>query len=401
MYDWFKRFSGCWISMQWTIPRYQSTSVIPTSSNTWKIGKRFCKSRCVLFSTWSAGIESMEFQNRTSLIRSGKEWEGLYKLRIRELEKFKTVLELYDLEFHQKKAGPDYHRLKTMVKRSFEQDLRNRNFEARNGNYERNAVVKNQGTKQRVQRILGDCWQWESNGQCSKGDNCSFRHDINKRAKTTAESLYEFFHAAEWEKCVENPKSQRKESQWQNVSMALQGSPWRNLHQFILWKVAPSRMLVLQDQEWLQMCGKVLVCTSSDDQPCKRSQKNDDKSADVHESVWQPVVNRDKSHERSGRTGYQSWHLSCVETRTCWASIIELTTFGLRVPGYGAAEVVVYLTEELRHAETNPTCKIHEGSCASHIRALNLWDLIVSVLGNTTRCEHKWNLFSTSQTQAI
>ena len=85
--------------------------------------------------------------------------ERLYKLRIRESEKLKTVLELYDLEIHQKKAGPDYHRLKTMVKRSIEQDLRNRNFGARNGNYERNAVFKNQGTKQRGQRILGDCWQ--------------------------------------------------------------------------------------------------------------------------------------------------------------------------------------------------------------------------------------------------
>ena len=41
--------------------------------------------------------------------------EGLYKLRIRESEKLKTVLELYDLEIHQKKLGPDYHRLKTMV----------------------------------------------------------------------------------------------------------------------------------------------------------------------------------------------------------------------------------------------------------------------------------------------
>ena len=43
--------------------------------------------------------------------------EGLYKLRIRESEKLKTVLELYDLEIHQKKIGPDHHRLKTMVKR--------------------------------------------------------------------------------------------------------------------------------------------------------------------------------------------------------------------------------------------------------------------------------------------
>ena len=72
--------------------------------------------------------------------------EGLYKLRIRESEKLKTVLELYNMEI-QKKAEPDYHRLKTMVKRSIEQNLRMKNFEARNGNCERNAVVKNQRAK--------------------------------------------------------------------------------------------------------------------------------------------------------------------------------------------------------------------------------------------------------------
>ena len=115
--------------------------------------------------------------------------EGLYKLRIRESEKLKTVLELYDLEIHQKKLGPDYHRLKTLVKRSIEQDIRNKNFGARFGNYEKNAVVKNQGTQQREQRILGECWQGESNGQCSKGDNCSFRHDIHKFAKLTQPTL--------------------------------------------------------------------------------------------------------------------------------------------------------------------------------------------------------------------
>ena len=111
--------------------------------------------------------------------------EGLYKLRIRESEKLKTVLELYDLETHQKKLGPDYHRLKTMVKRSIDQESRSKNFGSRIGNFEKNAVVKNQGTKQRGQRILGDCWQWETNGQCVKGNNCSFRHDMNKRGKSS------------------------------------------------------------------------------------------------------------------------------------------------------------------------------------------------------------------------
>ena len=111
--------------------------------------------------------------------------EGLYKLRIPESEKLKAVLELYDLEIHQKKLGPASHSLKTMVKRSIEQDIRNKNFGARSGNYEGNAMVKNQGTKQHVQRILGDCWQWETNGQCVKGDNCIVRHGMNKRAKST------------------------------------------------------------------------------------------------------------------------------------------------------------------------------------------------------------------------
>ena len=123
-------------------------------------------------SKWSEILLSM------TQIPSDDILESLYKLRIRESEKLKTVLELYNMEIHQKKAGPDYHRLKTMVKRM-------KNFEARNGNFETSAVVKNQRGKQREQRSLGDCWQWKTNGQCSKGDNGSFRHFLNKRIKST------------------------------------------------------------------------------------------------------------------------------------------------------------------------------------------------------------------------
>ena len=141
--------------------------------------------------------------------------EGLYKLRIRESEKLKTVLELYELEIHQKKAGSDYHRLKTMVKRSIEQNLRIKNFEDRNGKYERNAVVNNHGTKQREQRTRGDCWQWNANGQCSEGDNCSFRHDVNKRAKMTQSNPSPNSIMQQNErKNIENPKSQVKEPKW-------------------------------------------------------------------------------------------------------------------------------------------------------------------------------------------
>ena len=180
--------------------------------------------------------------------------ECLYKLRTRESDKLKTVLELNNMEIHQKKAGPDYHRLKTKVKRSIEQNLRIKNFEARNGNHERNAVVKNRGTRQRAQRTPGDCWQWKANGQCSKGDNCSFRHDINKRAKSTQPNLSPNSFTRQNERnASENPKSQRQESQWCNVSMALQGLPQRNLHHSILRKVASSRMHVPQVGERMQI----------------------------------------------------------------------------------------------------------------------------------------------------
>ena len=73
--------------------------------------------------------------------------EGLYKLRIRESEKLKTVLELYDLETHQKKLGPDYHRWKNMVKRSIEQEILNKNFVSRIGNFEKNAGGQESGNK--------------------------------------------------------------------------------------------------------------------------------------------------------------------------------------------------------------------------------------------------------------
>ena len=68
-------------------------------------------------------------------------------------------------------------------------------------------------------------------------------------------------------------------------------------------------MRVIQVREWMQIWGKVLVCHRQvDEQPSKRSIKNDDKSAvamlkknDLHESVWQLVVNCNECHERSRR----------------------------------------------------------------------------------------------------
>ena len=77
-----------------------------------------------------------------SKIPSDEILESLYKLRIRESDQFKTVWELYDMEIHQKISMPNYQKLKTMVKRSTNQKLRLRNYDARHGRIESGAVVK-------------------------------------------------------------------------------------------------------------------------------------------------------------------------------------------------------------------------------------------------------------------
>ena len=210
---------------------------------------------------WYSGIRFEIRRNSISMMKipSDDIMEGLYKLRIRESEKLKTVLELYDLETHQKKLGPDYHRLKTMVKRSIEQEIRNKNFEARNGNYERNAVVKNQGTKQRGQRALGECWQWKANGQCSKGDNCSFRHNINKRAKLTQPNPSPSSFMQQDERKSSRTRSPRgkspsgRKSRWPCMDY-LKGTCTNSF-----CEVASSRMLVLQVREWMPFWWKVLL----------------------------------------------------------------------------------------------------------------------------------------------
>ena len=234
--------------------------------------------------------------------------EGLYKLRIRESEKLKTVLELYDLEIHQKKLGPDYHRLKTMVKRSIEQDIRNKNFGARNGNYEKNAVVKNQGTKQRGQRILGDCWQWEFNGQCVKGNNCSFRHDMDKRGKSSPSNPSQNSFMQQNERKALRTRSPRGRSPGGRMSRwpckdYIKGT----CNNSFCERWHPPECLFYKIKSCCRFGEK---CSHAhrqvDEQPTKRSKKNDDKSAvamlkkgDWHES--EPVINY--GHNRPGQLG--------------------------------------------------------------------------------------------------
>ena len=84
--------------------------------------------------------------------------QSLYKLRIRESDQLKTVLELYDMKIHQK----------TMVKRSIDQKLRLGNFDARNERIESGAVVTSRRALSGFERRQGECYQWKAKEPCSE-----------------------------------------------------------------------------------------------------------------------------------------------------------------------------------------------------------------------------------------
>ena len=103
----FKTEVGRWISSQWKFPRYQSTNVIPCTSDTWRdvatffriaepqrrtamhlghtwyIGKRFCKSTCSFISSLSSRIESMgdNHWGAAPYVYSGEKWKTRTKSR--------------------------------------------------------------------------------------------------------------------------------------------------------------------------------------------------------------------------------------------------------------------------------------------------------------------------------
>ena len=210
-----------------------------------------------------------------------------------------------------------------MVKRSIEQSPRIKNVEASNWNFETNAVVKSQGTKQREQRTLGDCWQWKANRQSSKGDNCSFRHDINKRAKTIQPNP----SPSSSPRQNERNESRTRSSRGKSPSGRMSRRPCKDYlkgtctNPFCEQWHPPECLFYKSENE----CGfgKVLWCASP------------------------------------------GWRTACQKVskewwQKCSGNVENYTTIGLRIPRYAAAAVFIDFAEELKHTETNPMCSIHK-----------------------------------------
>ena len=104
--------------------------------------------------------------------------EGLYKSKLEDSVKLQTVMALYDQETARTRE-PNYYILKTAVKLHIDQMMRIRNFRVRNDVVEGRLVTKSKkGKIAYVERKVGECFQWKAHGPCSKGNSCSFSHDI-------------------------------------------------------------------------------------------------------------------------------------------------------------------------------------------------------------------------------
>ena len=117
---------------------------------------------------------------------------------------------LYQQDTVQKREPASCSRLNDMVRCSVGQKVRENNFNARNEKRQqlgkepprRNPKVKGKETSK--DRKHGECTQWTSEGQCSRGDSCSSKHDLNKKRKSEKKKI---------PFCFRNEKTLEKETE--------------------------------------------------------------------------------------------------------------------------------------------------------------------------------------------
>ena len=283
----------------------------------------------------------------------GSKWDGILlsitKIPpddiLRESEKLKTVLELYNMEIHQKKAGPDYHRLKTMVKRSIEQDLRNRNLAPET-------------------EIMKET-PWSRIRRQNSVDKELFEIVGNKKPtgsalkETIVVSVMMSINVQKWHSRIRLRilSCSRVKEKHRETEVAEEKSPAVECvdgHARITSKeLAPLHSVKSGTLQNACSTRPRVVCRIGEKCSYAHRQVDEQPSKKVQKECWQKC------------SGYVEKEWAAPKNReTCFGRLLIMyTTIGLRIPGCGAAEV--YFTEELRHTETDPMCKIHESRCTS------------------------------------
>ena len=144
-----------------------------------------------------------------------------------------------------------------------------------------------------------------------KGDHCSFRHDMNKRGKSSPSNPSPNSFMRQNERKSSRTRSPRgKKSQWKNVSMACKDYLRGTCNNSFCEKWHPPECLFYKTKGGCRFGEKCSFAHRQvDEQPTKRSKKNDDKSAVamLKKGDWQerePVT--DECHDRPVKCGKRS-----------------------------------------------------------------------------------------------
>ena len=195
------------------------------------------------------------------------------------------------MEIHQKKAGPDYHRLKTMVKRSIEQNLRMKKFEARNGNFKQAPRSRIKGWNS----VNKEVWDIVGNGKLTgsvQKETIAVSDTIkisvqNRHSRTL---LHDLLRSRLW-KMHREPEVIEAEAQvgeWLDCRARITSKELAPLHSVKKWH--PPECLFYKLENGCRFgWGKCSYAHRQvDEQPSKKSQKNGDKSAvAILKNTWQ------------------------------------------------------------------------------------------------------------------
>ena len=139
------------------------------------------------------GDNLVAFRNDWDIVMEGlrktppEDWlEYLFRRQLDRSEQLSTIMSLYNQETYINGAEKSYDKLYSLLCALLEQKQRKKNRENMSSSSSGRAhpgKAKQRSASPGGKRRQGDCNQWVNQGKCSRGDDCSFKHDDDKKGK--------------------------------------------------------------------------------------------------------------------------------------------------------------------------------------------------------------------------
>ena len=364
--------------MRGLLQHWTESSIIPTSKeeSVWRNKRHpkrtvsFAEDRLLTWSTSTSGSLEPTILSRIMPTYSKSVFEmTIFRNLIQSATKFYCPW---------RKSHLIYHRRETMVRRSVEQDIRNKNFGSQKRKLWEERRCQESGEQKSVNKeVLEIVGNIKLTGSVWKETVAVSVTMLNNRGQSdTSRIRLRILSCGRMSENHREPEVREEQvpsgrmSRWPCKDYLKRTCTNSFCEKWHLQNACSTRPRVVSCLVKSARMHIVRLMNS----PRNGPKRIDDKSAGssyIEEEwlAWKRMATCCQPWQKSRKTvetRCQAWYLSWVETRTCWTPNIKRTIIGLCLSRHEAAEVDLNLTEELRHAETNPTCQIHGSYCTSH-----------------------------------